>query len=135
MSSRTSTTPSLLTLAVPPGTGTIKSALLALTTGSSMLMESVFQFLISVPPMLKTEIVNLATKDTILRKESVSSLNSTMLSLLTLDVPPGIGIIKSALPVLTIGSSMPMEFALQYPTNAENTLKMEIVLNALRDTT
>ena len=117
------------------GIGITKSASLARTTGSSTLMESVFQFLTNAPHTLKTETVNHATKVMILRKENAFSLTSTMLSLLTLDVVLGIGTIKSASPAPTISFSMLMESVFQFLTNALLTKKMETALHALRDTT
>lgn len=44
---------------------------------------------------MKMEIVLIASKDTTFRKENVSSLNLTMLSLLIQAVPLGIGITKN----------------------------------------
>ena len=96
MSSLTLTTPNPLIQDVPLGIGIIKSVLLALTNGCSMMMVSVFPFQTNALLMLKMEIVLHALKDMTLRKENVSSLTSTTPSLMMQDVPLGIGIIKYA---------------------------------------
>ena len=114
------------------GIGIIKSALPALINGFSTLMECVFQFLINVKPTLKMVTVLSVSRDTILRKDSASSLTSIMPDLLISDAEPGIGITKSVLPVPTNGFSMLMEYAFQFLTNAKLTLKTEIVPNASR---
>lgn len=61
-----------------------------------MLTEFVFPFLITVLPMLKTEIVLNASKDMILNKEDVFSHLQIMLNLQIWDVELGIGKTKSA---------------------------------------
>lgn len=77
------------------GTGLIKSASSAQKTGSKMLMENVFQFLINALLMLPTVTVPLATKDMTSSMENVSSLNRTMLTPQILDVVFGTGMLRS----------------------------------------
>jgi hypothetical protein len=82
---------------VLPGIGTTKSVYHALNTGLSTLIKSAFQFLTNAPLTEMMELVFPASRDTILRTVPASSLHSTTLSLLILDVLPGIGTTKSAL--------------------------------------
>jgi len=130
-----STTLSPLIQDAPPGIGIIKSALLALNNGFSMETRNVFQFLTNAPPTVITEPASHASRVTILRMEPAFSLNSTMLSLLILDVPPGIGITKSASAAPSTGFSMETRNVFQFPTNALLMLITETVFHASRDTT
>ena len=100
-----STMPSLLILDVPPGTGITKSASAAPSTGFSMETRNAFQFLTNALLMLITETASHASRDTILRTESVSSHPSTTPILPTLGVPPGTGTTKSASAAPRDGSS------------------------------
>jgi len=111
-SSQPSTMLNLLMPDVELGTGSIRFALLALTSGFSTPKKFAFLFLISVPLMLKTVIVLLVSRDTTSSMELVSSQHPTMPILLISDVPIGTGIIWSALLVLTSGFSMVKEFVL-----------------------
>ena len=129
-----STTLSLLILDVPPGIGIIKSALLAPNNGFSMLIRFAFQFLTNAPPTVITEPVFHASRVTILRKEPVFSLHSTMPSLLILDVPPGTGITKSASAAQSTGFSMETRNVFQFLTNALLMLITETASHASRDT-
>ncbi len=92
----TQTMPNHLTLVVANGTGTIRSAYSAQTDGSSTLTRCVPQFLTNAKLMLKMETAHLATTDTILKKENVSFLSPTTLSLPIWAVELGTGTIKSA---------------------------------------
>ena len=83
-----------------------------------MLIKSVFQFLTNVLLTAITVLVFHASRVMTLKKELVSSHHSTMLNPLILDVPPGIGITKSALLALNNGLSMLIKFAFQFLTNA-----------------
>ena len=123
-----------LTLDAPPGIGTIKFALLAPNTGFSMPTKSVSQFLTNAPPTEIMEPAFHASKDTILRTEPVFSHHSTMPSLLTLDVPPGIGTIKSALAALNTGFSMEIRSVFPFLTNALLMLTTVLVFHASKDT-
>ena len=134
-SSPHSTTLSLLTLDVPPGIGTTKSAFHALSNGPSMLIKSAFPFLTNALLTVTTEPAFHASRDTILKKEPVSSPHSTMPSLLILDVPPGIGTTKSAFPAPNNGPSMLTKSAFPFLINALLMLRMELVFHASRDTT
>jgi hypothetical protein len=69
-----------------------------------------------------------------LKKELVSSHHSTTLNPLTLDVPPGIGITKSALLALNNGLSMLIKFAFPSLTNALLTAITVLVFHASRVT-
>ena len=113
-----SITPSLLIQDVPPGTGITKSALLAQMDGFSIQRKLVYPYLTNA---LLTEIMVLAShasKDMTLKKELVSSHHSTMLNPLTLDAPPGIGTIKSALLAPNNGLSTLIKFVYPFLTNA-----------------
>jgi hypothetical protein len=134
VSSHHSTTLNPLTLDVPPGIGITKSALLALNNGLSTLIKFVYPFLTNVLLMPITEPVSHASRVTILRKEPAFSLTSTTLSLLILDVPPGIGITKSALLALNNGLSMLIKFAFPSLTNALLTAITVLVFHASRVT-
>ena len=127
-SSLNQTTPDHLILDALPGTGTSKSALPAPTDGSSTPKEFVFLFPTSVLLTLKMVTVPHATRDTTSLTDNASSLNQTTPSHLTLDVLPGTGTSKSALPAPTDGSSMPKEFVLLSLISAKPTLKMVTVL-------
>ena len=129
-----STTPSLLILDAPPGIGIIKSALLALRTGPSMLIKSVFQFLINALPTEITEPASHASRVMILRMETVFSHHSTMPSQLILDVLPGIGIIKSVFLALNNGPSMLIKSVFQFLINAPLMLITVPASHASRDT-
>ena len=124
-----------LTLDVLHGIGITKSALLALNNGLSTLIRFAFQFQINAPPMVITEPVSHASRDTTLRMEPVSSHPSTTLSLLILDVPPGIGTTKSASAAPNTGFSMETRNAFQFLTNALLMLITVPVSHASRDTT
>jgi hypothetical protein len=117
-SSLHSTTPSPLILDVLPGIGTTKSVSHALNTGLSMLTKSAFPFLINAPLTEMMELVFPASRDTILRTVPASSLHSTTLSPLILDVLPGIGITKSAFHARLDGSSMLIRSVFQCLINA-----------------
>ncbi len=82
---------------VPPGIGTIKSALAAQRIGPSMPTKSAFQFLTNALLMLTTVLASHASRDTTSKKELAFSLHSITPSPLIPDVPHGIGITKSAL--------------------------------------
>ena len=77
------------------GTGTIRDALLALRTMSSMLTEFVFLFLTNVLPSILTEDVSLVSKD-ILFKTVLASTLLLIMALLILDVPLGTGTTRDA---------------------------------------
>jgi len=94
-SSLPSTTPSPLTPDVDSGIGTNKSALNAPTSGPSTLRKSACQFLINVNHMTIMVPVLLVSRDTILRKECVSSLSLTTPSHLISDAVFGIGTTKN----------------------------------------
>ena len=100
-----------------------------------MLKEYVSQFLINVKLMLRMEIVLLATRDMISKKDNVFSLNSIMLDLQIWDVVLGIGITKFALLAPKIGSSTQTEFAYQLLINARLMLRMEIAHLVIKDMT
>jgi len=128
------TMPSLLILDAPPGIGITKFALLAPNNGLSTLIKFVYPFLTNALLMPITEPVSHASRVMTLKKEPVSSLISTTLSLLILVAPLGIGTIKSALAAQRIGPSMLIRFAFQFLTNV---LLMPItvpVSHASRDT-
>ncbi len=91
-----STMPSPPTLDAKLGTGSIKSALLALISGSRMLTEYVFPFPTNVLLTLLMATVSLVSRDMISSVENVSSLNPTMPTPPISDVPLGTGPIKSA---------------------------------------
>ena len=129
-----STTLNPLTLVALLGIGTIKFALLAPNNGLSTLIKFVYPFLTNVLLMPITVSASHVSRVMTLKKEPVSSLISTTLSLLILDVPPGIGITKSALLALNNGLSMLIRFAFQFLTNV---LLMPITVpasHASRDT-
>ncbi len=130
-----STMPSPLIPDVPPGIGIIKSAFHAQMDGHSTQIKPAFQFLTNALLMVTTEPVFHASRDTILKKEPVSSPHSTMPSLLTLDAPPGIGTIKSVFPAPNNGPSMLTKSAFPFLINALLMLRMELVFHASRDTT
>ena len=113
------TMPNLPIKDVELGIGIIKFVLLALKDGSSMLTQSVLQFLINVKLMPKMETVPLVIKDMILNKDNVCSLNSIMLDRLIWDVLPGIGITKSVSLALKIGSSTKTKSVFQYLINVK----------------
>ena len=100
-----------------------------------MVKESVSQFLTSVKLMLRMEIVLLATRDMISKKDNVFSLNSIMLDPQIWDVVLGIGITKFALLAPKIGSSTQTEFAYQLLINARLMLRMEIAHLVIKDMT
>ena len=95
-SSQLSTTPSLPTSDAHLGTGIIRSASSAPTTGSSMLTMFVSQFPTNAKLTMLLVSALLATKDTTWSMEHVSSPHSTMPSLQTQDAKLGTGTIKSA---------------------------------------
>jgi hypothetical protein len=134
VSSLISTTLSPLIQDAPPGIGTIKSALAAQRIGPSMLIRFAFQFLTNVLLMPITEPVFHASRDTILRKEHVFSLNSTMPSLLTLVALLGTGITKFALAAQRTGLSTLIKFVYPFLTNALLMEMMVLVFHASRDT-
>jgi hypothetical protein len=129
-----STTLNPLTLVALPGIGTIKFVLLAPNNGLSMLIRFAFQFLTNVLLMPITEPVFHASRDTILRKEHVFSLNSTMPSLLTLVALLGTGITKFALAAQRTGLSTLIKFVYPFLTNALLMEMMVLVFHASRDT-
>ena len=135
MSSPLSTTPSLLILDAPLGTGTTRSASHVRSTGSSMLKRSVCQFRINALHLTPLETALPASRDTILRAEPAFSLSSITPSQLTLDAEPGIGITKCALVAPKAGSSMPTKFAFLSLTNARLTMIVATALLATKDTT
>ena len=134
VSSLISTTLSPLIQDAPPGIGTIKSALAAQRIGPSMLIRFAFQFLTNVLLMPITVLVFHASRDTILRKEHVFSLNSTMPSLLTLVALLGTGITKFALAAQRTGLSTLIKFVYPFLTNALLMEMMVLVFHASRDT-
>jgi hypothetical protein len=99
-----------------------------------MLIKSVFQFLTNVLLTAITVLVFHASRVMTLKKELVSSHHSTMLNPLILDVPPGIGITKSALLALNNGLSMLIKFAFPSLTNALLTAITVLVFHASRVT-
>ena len=104
------------TLAVPPGTGTSKSASNALTTGSSTKIMSVSPFLINAPPLITLELVFHAIKDITSTTES-AALHQSSKSLMS-DVLHGTGINKFVFNAQTTGSSTRMESASLSQINA-----------------
>ncbi len=134
VSSLTSTMPSPPIQDAEHGIGTTKSAFPALKDGFSMLTRSVSQCLTTVPLMTIKETALPASRDMTLRKVPVSSLTSTMLRPLTLVVPLGTGIIKSAFPAQRDGSSMLTKSASPSTTTAMLTMPMVPVLPATQDT-
>jgi hypothetical protein len=134
VSSLISTMLNPLILDVPPGIGITKSALAAQRIGPSMLIRFAFQFLTNVLLMPITEPVFHASRDTILRKEHVFSLNSTMPSLLTLVALLGTGITKFALAAQRTGLSTLIKFVYPFLTNALLMEMMVLVFHASRDT-
>ena len=127
------TMPNLPIKDVELGIGIIKFVLLALKDGSSMLTQSVLQFLTNVKLMPKMETVPLVIKDMILNKDNVCSLNSIMLDLLIWDVLPGIGTIKFVFLVQKIGSSTQTKSVFQYLINAKLMPIMETVPHVIKD--
>ena len=123
---------SLLILDVLPGTGINKSASLAPITGSRMLMVLASLSLTTVLPMLTMETVLLATRDTTLSVEPVSSQLPTTPDLPTSDAPPGIGTNKSALLAPRTGSRTTMADACLSLINAPLMPQTVIVLHASR---
>lgn len=81
---------------VEHGTGPTKNVSLALITGLLMPTKTVFLFLTNVLLMMNLALALHASRVMTLLMENVFSLPQTMLKLLTLVVPHGIGIIKSA---------------------------------------
>jgi hypothetical protein len=75
-----------------------------------MLIEYVYQLLINAEHMLKMETVLLATRDTISLTDNVFTLYLITFNLWTLDVLPGTGTSKSALPAPMDGFSTLIEF-------------------------
>ena len=117
------------------GIGIIKSALNVQRIGLRMLMVLVFQLVIIVLPMMHQELALLATVDMISSTESVNSLHSTTLNLLTQDAVNGIGIIKSASNALKIGSLMLTVLVYQLVINVQLMIQMELVSHATKDMT
>jgi len=134
VSSHHSTMLNPLILDVPPGIGITKFALLAPNNGLSTLIKFVYPFLTNALLMPITEPVSHASRVMTLKKEPVSSLISTTLSLLILVAPLGIGTIKSALAAQRIGPSMLIKFAFPSLTNALLTAITVLVFHASRDT-
>jgi hypothetical protein len=110
-----------------PGIGTTKSAFHAPTDGFSIVKKFVQLFLIYALHMITVETASLATKDTTLRKEPVSSQASITLTPLIQDAVPGTGIIKSVFHALQDGSSMIKKSVFQFQTNALQVMPMETV--------
>ena len=127
--------PSPPTQDAPPGTGTTKSASPAPKTGSSMLTKFAFPSLISANLTPKTVTAPHASRDTTSRKDSVSSLTSTMPSPPTPDAPPGTGTTKSASPAPKTGASMLTKFAFPSLISANLMPKTVTAPHASRDTT
>jgi hypothetical protein len=119
---------------VLPGIGTTKSVSHALNTGLSMLTKSAFPFLINAPLTEMMELVFPASRDTILRTVPASSLHSTTLSPLILDVLPGIGTTKSVLHAQSNGLSTLIKSAFPFLINAPLTEMMELAFHASKDT-
>ena len=84
-----------LTLAAETGTGTTKSALAALLTGSSIALVSVYLFQTNVPQVMIQELAHHAIADTTLLMELVLSLLPILIDLQTSDVMTGTGTIRS----------------------------------------
>ena len=133
VNSHHSTMLSQLTQDVPLGIGTIRYVLNVLKNGSLMLIKFVLPFPISVLLTMPMELVFLASRDMISSTEFANSQLSTMLSHQILDVPPGIGIIKSALPAQRTGSRMLTVFVLLSLTNALSMMLQELVPHASVD--
>jgi hypothetical protein len=123
-----------LILAVLPGIGTIKFVFHALKIGFSMEIKNVFQYPISVKLTEMMELVFPASRDTILRTVPASSLHSTTLSPLILDVLPGIGTTKSVLHAQSNGLSTLIKSAFPFLINAPLTEMMELAFHASKDT-
>ena len=121
----------LLILVARLGIGITKFAWNALKDGFSMLMESAFPSMTSVPLITKKVPALNAIKLILLLMELVSEMNQ--LVLLILVARPGIGITKSVLNALKDGSSTLMESASQLMISADLTMMLELVLNATRD--
>ena len=111
VSSLTQITPSPPILDAVSGTGTTKSVSHALRDGLPTLTRSACPFLTNAPQAIALEPALLATRDTNLLVELVSSLPSTMLTLLTPGAVSGIGITKFASPAPMDGSSTPTKSA------------------------
>ena len=130
----------LSTLPSPPiqdaanGTGRTRFALSALLNGPSMLIKSASLSLTFVLLMMPQELASRASKDTTWLTEFVSSQLSTLPSLLTQDVPSGIGTTKSALNAQLSGPSTLIPFASLSLTFAPLMTPMEPVFHASRDT-
>ena len=92
--SLSSTTPDLLILDVVSGTGMLKYALDAPTTGSRTLMASVYPFLINAPLMLKMETALLASRVMTYPTDNAYSLKPTTLNLPISDADCGTGLTK-----------------------------------------
>ena len=112
---------------VEHGTGTIKSAFPAPKDGFSTTTKSVFPSLTNALQVTTKETALLASRDTILRKEPVSSQASITLIPLIQDAEHGTGITKSVSPALKDGSSMIRKSAFQFLTNALQVMQMETV--------
>ncbi len=110
-----------------PGIGITKSAFHAPTDGFSTATKFVQLFLINALHTITVETASLATKDTILKKEPVSSQASITHTLPIQDVEPGIGTIKSVFHALKDGSSTRRRPAFQFQTNALQVMPMETV--------
>ncbi len=129
------TTRNQLMLDAEPGTGITKLAFHAQTDGSSMIRKSVLLFLTNAPPTIVLETASPAIRDTISRREPVSSPASTMPSPLIQDAAPGIGTTKFASLALRDGSSTTKRSAFQFLTNVLQAIRMETALPASRDMT
>ena len=101
---------------------------------SSTNKDFVSQLAHNVTPTIRPQETALAALlDMISLKEDVNFQISIMPNQLILDVEHGIGKTKNALLVPIFGLSTIMEYVSQFLINAKPMLKMEIVLNVIRD--
>ena len=124
----------LLILDVKFGTGTTKNVFLVQLTLFSIKIMLVFLSVINVKNTMLKDYVHHAILDMILNLDHVSSLNQTMLDLLTSDVPIGTGTITDVLLAPTGISSMLMELVFLLVIFVKPMMDfLELVLNVSRD--
>ena len=122
---------SLLTKDVELGTGKTENVLPALITGSSIIMEFVYQFLINVKLSIDQEPVFHAMKDITWLMELANLLQLRSLQILVVEL--GIGRTENALPAQTTGFSITMEFVYQFLINVKLSTDQEPVFHATKD--
>jgi hypothetical protein len=115
-----------------PGIGTIEFVFHAQVDGSSTIRKYALLFQTNALPMITLEAASLAIKDTISKKEPVSSQASTMLIPPTLDAEHGTGTIKFVFHAPKDGSLMTRRFVFPFLTNALQAMLMETALLAIK---